>query len=234
MLIALCASHIDSPSRLAALHRMLHSVSAQTQSIKLYLSVSSDDGVELQEVVERLRSTNEFKEWLHVVSRDRHLTQFEHYNLLSLDVDVRGSWLMFTDDDDVWHERRVENYARAIESSPDNVVACKGGRMHNDKVVNEIVEYFEYATKFEVLEMFMAFASLDMLRLRGCDLLFRNLMRCMPCTVFSADVPWLYKQYTPIERIEELDTYLGAADDGWRTFVSDVKAWNKCNAIQPQ
>lgn len=211
MLVALCASHIDSDERLKALHRMLDSVSAQTYPIELHISISGVDSVVTQDL------RNKYK-WLHVYHRQEHLAQFEHYKLLS--EEVLAEWCMFTDDDDVWHERRVEKYLASIKETQNDVVACVAGRMHNGRMLDEPIEYFEFAAKLAMFCQFFSRARPELLKLRGCDLIWRNVMRSLPCTLFITNT-WLYKQETPQERMNELLTYLDDAKKGWETYIAD-------------
>ena len=221
-IIALCASHVDTGDRLAALHRMLDSVCAQTCPIDLYLSVSGTDFVSESWLSMHYGS-------VHVRHRGaRRLSQFQHYKLLvdelSHRTDTKRTWCIFTDDDDVWHEIRVESYAVAIDDATRRgryaPVACIGGRMHNGQMVEMVIEYFEFAATLHEFVRFFEIATPEMLALRGCDLLWRNAMRLARCSFFRATVPWLYKQRTPRERMDELDTYIGAAKDAWDAYQS--------------
>ena len=223
MLIALCASHVDGPDRQAALHRMIRSVASQTTKIKMYLSISgtSDNDEMLSQY-----------DWLIVKQRGvERLTQFQHYALLCQEIlrDGIKYWCLFTDDDDIWHETRVAKYMAAIDALDSNgydVVSCVSGRIHNGRIVEYPVEYFEFATKFHVFAQFFRNARPELLKLRGCDLIFRNVMRShYQCTMFRVkddDVPWLYNQHTPKARMNELSLYLPEAEMGWRTYVADT------------
>jgi hypothetical protein len=66
---------------------------------------------------------------LIVRRRDVRLTQFEHYKLLAEELmaerDAGKTWVIFTDDDDLWHPTRTAHYMKAI----------KGGVMNNSVYV---------------------------------------------------------------------------------------------------
>jgi len=53
-------------------------------------------------------------------------------------------------------------------------------------------EYFMFCCKFNVLKFFVEVIIDDILRILGCDLCFRNLLRCLPCKIINNDGKWLY------------------------------------------
>jgi len=216
-MIALCASHIDSKERLVALDHMLQSVSAQTHHIEMYISISGIQEHQCHEIIKH-RSA-----WLHVTFREIHLTQFEHYKLLCEDLKSekidKDTWCIFTDDDDLWHKQRVEKYTKAIERSCTDVVKCESGMLFNGKL-SQGAEYVDFATKFKVFVQFFINARQELLKLRGCDLIWRNVLRCTPCTLFTAGT-WLYRYDIPEERQRLLVTYLDACREGWEIYMSD-------------
>lgn len=129
---------------------------------------------------------------------------------------------MFTDDDDVWYERRVESYLEHIRGSIGSVVVCIDGRMHNGHMLDKPIEYFDYVTKLYNFEGFFAIATPNMLRLRGCDLIWRNaILTSYSISSFTKpdDVPWLYMQETPKERIDEFYEYLEETSKAWKEYI---------------
>jgi hypothetical protein len=237
MMIALCASHVESNdyTRLEKLKKMLDSVSLQTVQIELYMSVTGLD----DQIVKELQVRH--APWLHLTKRkEGKLSQFQHYNLLCNEVSRlfdSSTWCMFTDDDDEWHVRRVESYLEHIESNERNriirdnrsIVVCRNGRMHNGHMLEQPIEYFEYVTKLYEFQGFFAIlrSRPDMLRLRACDLIWRNVIVAFDCTRLHSissfdkpgDVPWLYKQETPKERIEEFYGYLDETLESWKEYI---------------
>ncbi len=222
-MIALCASHVapNDYTRLEKLRKLLDSVSSQTVQIELYMSVSGLD----DKIVKELQARH--APWLHVTKRGcTQMSQFQHYKLLCEEVSERfnssNTWCMFTDDDDVWHARRAESYLEQIRGSTGSVVVCIDGRMHNGRMLDKPIEYFDYATKLCEFEGFFAIATLDMLRLRGCDLMWRNAILAISSSIsFNKpdDVPWLYMQETPKERIDEFYEYLEETRKAWKEYI---------------
>ena len=228
MMIALCASHVESNdyTRLEKLRKMLDSVSIQTVQIELYMSVTGLD----DQIVKELQLR--YAPWLHITKREEDkLSQFQHYKLLCNEVSRlfdSSIWCMFTDDDDEWHARRAESYLEHIGTIKNigSIVVCRNGRVHNGHMLEQAIEYFEYATKLFEFQDFFAIATPNMLRLRGCDLIWRNVIiafdytRLHSISIFDKpyDVPWLYKQETPKERIEEFYDYVDETLESWKDY----------------
>jgi hypothetical protein len=94
--------------------------------------------------------------------------------------------------------------------------------MHNGYLLDKPVEYFEYATKLYEFKGFFAIATPEMLRLRCCDLIWRNaILAISSFTSFNKpdDVPWLYMQETPEERIDEFYEYIEETRKAWKEFI---------------
>lgn len=77
---------------------------------------------------------NVYLKLLVIVSKE-NLSQFEHYKLLSekvLESHGNDCYILFTDDDDIWHEARVETYHNAILEIGDdlNSVICIKSSMY--------------------------------------------------------------------------------------------------------
>jgi hypothetical protein len=89
------------------------------------------------------------------------------------------------------------------------------------------IEYFEYATKLYEFQDFFAIATPEMLRLRACDLIWRNAIvafdynRLHPISSFDKpdDVPWLYKQETPKERLDEFYGCVEETIEAWKEYI---------------
>jgi hypothetical protein len=236
--MGLCASHIDTLSRYKALLKMLSSVVKQTLNIQVFVSISSNEHMEshihkLCRVVNDMdqdKGKDKGKSWLTIKYRGPHkLTQFEHYCLLAneiYEIHDNNTWCIFSDDDDLWHPSRAQVYNTAIKREENNkVVACGNSRMSiwkgTENVSKTPGEYFDFAPHMDVFKGFCGIATdLGVNRLRGCDLIFRNYMRSMPCTVFSTmDALWLYQYNFDEHRGTELPSYLDEALTAWNLIV---------------
>ena len=108
-LVALCASHIGNERRFGYLCCMLESWKNQAHRVPLFLSISTDGP--WQQRVQDLDGTDPI---LRVFWQPKHLTQGQHYSFLAhwlpAEYNDDHTWLLFTDDDDIWHPQRAFYY----------------------------------------------------------------------------------------------------------------------------
>jgi hypothetical protein len=141
VLVGLLASDIRNTTRLAYLEDCLRSVRAQTVPLRqILLGVSTS--VDMYEPVKAaLAKAKGAFDTLGCTFRVRlsktRQSQFEHYHALlpyleQLDPDT--TWLLFSDDDDLWHPRRVESYVMAARSAPLALAAVMCPRCAVNKV----------------------------------------------------------------------------------------------------
>mmetsp|Transcript_25603 Transcript_25603/g.52669 ORF Transcript_25603/g.52669 Transcript_25603/m.52669 type:complete len:355 (-) Transcript_25603:10-1074(-) len=134
-LIGLLAAHFASKdaSRVDRLRRLLRSVEEQTLSVPLLVSWSTEDAEDRASqdgVAERASAViDDFQRRgvIHAMPRLRgRRAQFQHYARLreSLKRHIQPSdqpWVFFSDDDDLWHPHRAEEYLAAIQDRPNDV-----------------------------------------------------------------------------------------------------------------
>jgi hypothetical protein len=162
-IVALCSSHINCFQRLMYLEYMLKSWFQQTLKIPIYLSVScsKNTNIELNNILDIWKKkTNLF----HFFVRPMKLSQFEHYNLLVYE--NKFDWILFTDDDDLWNNTRVETYVKHIKQQKDSNCILLSNVLSNwdlvSTCINDIkettatkdycVEYVNYSMKSEFLK----------------------------------------------------------------------------------
>lgn len=140
-LVGLLATHIGprDQSRVDRLRRLLRSVQGQTRRVPLLVSWSADDtasgsppsaaiGGSAAERAAALLSEHERLGVVQTLPRWRgRLTQFEHYarlrDVVARQVQAgREPLLLFTDDDDIWHPQRAEEYLAAAQAAPEAAV----------------------------------------------------------------------------------------------------------------
>ncbi len=235
-IVGLCASHIDGPARLRALQAMLDSVAAQTRPVQLWLSISSI-GVLEADAKSVLKDQASRRPWLQVLWRCGRLAQFEHYARLCADLEGIGprTWCLFTDDDDNWHPTRAQAYFEAAQMpGVDSVIVCACGRHAHGAVQPAPCEYFEFAARFDLLASFCSQAPAATLALRGCDLVWRNVMWCTAWYVFRARAAWLYWQNVDAGRMAELGGYIDAAGAAWQGLRAACANENSSLCLDPQ
>ena len=107
-MVCLCASHMNTLGRWERFMQMLTSWKEQTWELPLIVSMSFEESVE---GVIKLPEM----EGLTIIRQRRKTSQFEHYKVLA-ELDWGDeTWVMFTDDDDLWHEARAEAYVTMLQ-----------------------------------------------------------------------------------------------------------------------
>ena len=110
---AFIASHISASKRLENFMDTLSSIYRQTiLPIELHvaLSYTTDEEKDLEDKIKKLNHPV-----LRLHLENKKLSQFENYQRLSNIDNIRDDdWVMFSDDDDIWHPSRVHEYANCI------------------------------------------------------------------------------------------------------------------------
>lgn len=101
---------------------MINSYIQQTKSCPLYISISYSE--EMTEKVLDLVKKFEYYESLHfIVEGPKQMSQFTHYKSLidyiSTIYDSKSTYLIFSDDDDIWSKNRVLVYDKMIQNEYD-------------------------------------------------------------------------------------------------------------------
>lgn len=135
---ALLASHIGSRKRLAYLRLCLESISQQEDAPEcLVVSWYADDSL-AAEVAALFKTLKLPRVRLRVLRQPQRLSQYGHLReaLAAFELEApRGaagaaaSWLLFSDDDDIWHPKRVQ-FARlaCADASPSSSAAAPSKR----------------------------------------------------------------------------------------------------------
>lgn len=118
----MCASHVASVPRLKALKEMVASWRGQVFELPLRLSVSCEPAMAplTSRVIERLLAEHGDHGLSVVYVGEARKSQFEHYRDLAHVAHVAHAerttdWVMFSDDDDVWHPQRSLHVMVGIE-----------------------------------------------------------------------------------------------------------------------
>jgi hypothetical protein len=122
-MVAVCASHITSNVRFEGLERMIHSWAVQELPVPLHVSLSFDSAsFTAAEKADRQQAQQQKFLRLTVTLRDSRcwqpLSQGKHYKLMTQELaqqyDSKQTWLVFSDDDDIWHPQRTECYSKEL------------------------------------------------------------------------------------------------------------------------
>ena len=116
--ICFLASHIATPKRYQMLTRCLTSIAAQTEPITIWLSWSSgsdDHTRNMRDFLDKVKRNGACRIDVDICHGRRRLSQFQHFHHLVTSPEGQAlspdTWLLFTDDDDVWSPFRADFYA---------------------------------------------------------------------------------------------------------------------------
>ena len=109
------ASHISNPKRVAYLIECLGSLTVQTITIPVYLSISFENDKIKGELERELESTGlRSHPSLFFMFQEKKTPQMRHFQVLSNIIEQQ--WIMFCDDDDTYDPTRVENLMNSIDN----------------------------------------------------------------------------------------------------------------------
>ena len=123
VLAVLLASHVSSKKRLRYLSFLLNSIAEQVEQVEgLYVSWYAIDEA-LACATQELLSRTVLPLRVRTMRQARRLSQYQHFRkaLTAFERDRGGNstvpaWLLFTDDDDLWHPQRVRLTRRACSA----------------------------------------------------------------------------------------------------------------------
>ena len=226
-LVAFVASHVGSAARVGRLSRLLASVAAQRAPVEgVFISWSAATEALARDaaaVFER------FEGRIPGLVASRHpeaaASQFAHFRRLAeAQRDAPDAWVLFSDDDDVWHDGRAEAYEAAVAAAAATnaaAVAClrlarpkgRAATVCDARAVDAAValgaagascdydEYFCYCARRRALDAFFRDAATDdLVESQYCDLAwYRFLTTRHEVVLFrpADDANWLYLYDAP-------------------------------------
>jgi hypothetical protein len=118
------ASHVESEARVTELGRMLASIATQTASALPAVHMSWSSSSVLADAVRTQLAASAFP-GLDAIEQPGRLSQFEHLRELTRRAEEGPAppWVFFSDDDDLWSERRHALFARACARAKPSTVA---------------------------------------------------------------------------------------------------------------
>lgn len=183
ILICLIASHINCKERLTNFHELLNMIHfnfSQRQRIirtnQIHISLSHEDNIDITETKKIINEYN-FESACH----DKTLSQFEHYDYLIKNIkveDQENTWIIFSDDDDIWNEHRLATYCSIIKQFNDpQAIYVKTDEYELDK--NKIIKgkddnYVNYCIRHKYVKLFFDSVNINILQHRFCDVFMRS------------------------------------------------------------
>lgn len=204
-IIALCASHINGPLRLKTFEHMIGSWDQQEElgstakfSIRLLVSLSYEPKLEaiVKATVRRLLS--KYRK-LQIIVQPKKLSQFQHYAKLiaTLSKCSPSTFIMFSDDDDLWHPKRAHSFVVVdqmndvcvkqgtyveLDISEDLMMPLKETLKYISTVKPEVTdktlqntnstEYTMFAVRLHVVREFFNILHPELLKHKHCHILF--------------------------------------------------------------
>ena len=205
-IVSLLASHISSPRRLQYLQQCLRSIAAQTDApAALYLSWYADD-VLAPAVKSAFESVGLGSMRFVPLQQSARLSQYEHLRRALERAQAEmpagqaaSTWLSFSDDDDLWHPRRIELIRHACVQHPDAQALAFGIYAHPvddacreaataqdvDKALDRrqgglflcASEIFQFAVRPHVLQAFFTAEPASVIRHKFADVRFSQYLR---------------------------------------------------------
>jgi len=184
-LLGLCASHINSEKRVPYVVKMLKSVAAQTTSLEgFYMRVSY--GLPTDKLLEVRRAVRKAfkgcKGSLYEVKGS--FTQFEHYKLLlervvterKLNPKEAKEWVIFSDDDDIWHPDRVTLYKHNLKPSLSERPNTRALRLWSRSQTrrNSSGDYVDYTIPLWLFNEFITRVTPQVISHKFCDVLLTS------------------------------------------------------------
>lgn len=111
---SICAAHLNTPQRLLRLQQMLASWRQQKNHLPS-LSISLSHNLPTRPIIDRQHYDRDGK--LSITQQPGPTRQGHHYRHLMSSI-PNNSWVMFTDDDDIWSPTRTATLAHVLANLP--------------------------------------------------------------------------------------------------------------------
>jgi len=181
------ASHISNPKRIGHLIECLTSLLNQSIVIPIYLSISFENkDLQNQFGIVFSECTNLFSKYLHIIIRNEKTPQMRHMDKLLPLLNNKHDWVMFCDDDDIYHENRVEIFINTIvkglndiQNIPDKQFAGMYESVDGTPHTSKRQEYWCYCVHIRLLIRFLELLTPypDVIDNKCCDVLFGEYLR---------------------------------------------------------
>ena len=185
-LICLCASHINSIERKEYFLNMIERWFNQNHKIELHISLSATDDINILYTINNLPKYD----MLYIYYQKEKLSQFNHYKCLLQSITNHDDpYVIFTNDNDLWHPDRSFYFFELITNYAQNMTY---GRIpyyyendsyifnNNGKIICQVPnpgEYIEYICKLNIFRNFVNNATDLILNHYLADMFFLHYLR---------------------------------------------------------
>lgn len=179
------ASHLSKENRVDYLIECLNSLMAQTIVVPVYLTISfENDQINHAFASAFLKNTHLHNDFIYLYPQEQKTPQMRHISLLYPILKERYHWIMFCDDDDTYHEKRVETFLNSIDYclrtiKEPNIFEGIYEQQHNADHKQRRHEYWCYCVNQRILGTFLNAIEKypDVLDNKCCDVLFAEYIR---------------------------------------------------------
>lgn len=189
----LIASHISYDGQIELLYNCLISLKKQTYKTDIYISISFKNknykDIFIKNILE-----NKISENIIIIMSDIQKYQMEHLYILKTYIN-EYDLIMFCDDDDTYSINRVENFVNNYKILLSN---CEKDRVYgiteNQYEVSDFTEYWSYAIRPELLNIFYEYFKddMDLLKHNFGDMYLRTFLRFRKNIIIGILVMKLY------------------------------------------
>lgn len=164
---------------------LFKSINKQTEECPIYISWSSD-----KECKTKMDTLLEETKCIKGIYSKQKISQFQHYQKL-IKMGIKGSYLMFSDDDDIWAPNRVEIMKDCLADSLKNIgevfsriIFPNYVELHPHKTINikgKVETYKEHWTSIVPISVIKDFLSVTpswIISNPYCDLRFSYYIQC--------------------------------------------------------
>ena len=184
-IICLIASHINCNERLVHFHETLEMINQNlsteergTPTKKIYIGLSHD----IEPEINIEKTLNRIKEYKYeLIYNSKKQSQFEHYAALMKNLKINEeSWLIFSDDDDIWSENRMLFYDKVVEMMLDPKIVClktQGYELIENKITKcKSSNYCDSCARYKYVKLFFEKMTEEKLRHKFCDVYFKSFL----------------------------------------------------------
>ena len=179
------ASHLSKENRVGYLIECLTSLMAQTLVIPIYLSISfENDEINRAFAIAFSQNQQLHNDFIYLYPQEQKTPQMRHISMLYPILKERYHWIMFCDDDDTYHEKRVETLLNNIDYCMKTIVEPNifdgiYEQQHDADHRQRRHEYWCYCVNARILGNFLKVVEgyPDVLDNKCCDVLFAEYIR---------------------------------------------------------
>ena len=175
----LIPSHINYKGQTELLDKCIVSLLEQTVIPDIYISISFDNDYFKNDFKTNILRKYFKEPNIRFIISNEQKFQMEHLYILSNKIPYIKKYdlYMFSDDDDTYHSRRVDNFSYAFEKGKNNIDNFQGIRENINNDNKKSPEYWAYGIKPVVIERFFNYfdnEKLKLLKHKLADIYFRN------------------------------------------------------------